>query len=420
MTPRSVKRSSKTHPGQSYAPEVHPGPPVDEHGIINVAAHGDMVLSVELDDKDAARFRVSQPGLKRHSKVFERLLEPGRFGEGTRVEDELKILRARYNSTLEVPSNELPVVKVKDIGRISHVRSIAALFADFLYVLHGKETVSFPPVPNLANLAIAADFFDAIEVLKSYVKRKKMLQAADGKMKADGTLSEEKVRQRLLVAIMLDYPPWLERYSIRLITKGWAGKEADISAPLWWDLPMRIEEELAYRRECILDTMQSLQTHFLGLYTARERQCKLGYDSSAQCDSFQLGEMVRFFTRIGTMRFQGAIFDTSEPAEPYGGNIHELLDTLRQVPEYQIDRNHTHCGIRTRITPMLDTLERLVGQLGICPICLEEDRATYLWIDAKRSLLWRKAAPMAVPQGHRSRHVELREVFTATERDWGR
>ncbi|KAK5128971.1 hypothetical protein LTR85_000304 [Meristemomyces frigidus] len=418
--------NGSTSSGRSSAADGVSGPTssADEDAIISVAAHGDIVLRIQHEtttSKHVAQFRVSAPALRQHSKYFERLLQAGRFGEGSQVDEQHKRLRDRYQSTTEAPSSELPVVSVQDVGRISAVKSIAALCTDFFYILHSKDTQTFPPVANLANLAIVADRFDAVEAVKGYVKRKKMIRAIDGKTtpKADNSLFEEKVRQRLLVAIMLDYPPWVEKYTARLIVKGWVGKEPDLSAALWWDLPHRVEEELAYRRECALETVQSLQTYFFGLYTLRERQCKLGYDSSPQCDSFQLGEQVRFFTKIGMLQLQGAIFDTSEPPAPYEGDLHVLLDTLRQVPEYQIDRNHSHCGIRTRLIPLLDILQECLYYIGMCPDCWQEDRTQYAWINAKRPLVWKKQSFRARAQGHGNRHADLRVMFMATERDWG-
>lgn len=36
------------------------------------------------------------------------------------------------------------------------------------------------------------------------------------------------------------------------------------------------------------------------------------------------------------------------------GDVDQLIGVLRQCPSYQIDKNHTHCGLRTRILPALD------------------------------------------------------------------
>lgn len=397
--------------------------PIQADAII-IAAHGDMVLRIEHESAAGTTshgFRVSSPALKAHSKYFERLLQVGRFGEGSLVEAQHNELRKRYMSMIEVPSDELPVVSVQDLGRISHVKALDALCIDFLYILHNKDTQTFPPVANLANLAIVADRFDALEPVKSYVRRKKMVRAIDGKttLKSDTALSEEKVRQRLLVAVLLDYPPWIEKYSARMIIKGWVGKELDLSAALWWDLPSRLEEEMASRRTYVLETIQSLQTHFVRLYTSRERQCKLGYDSSAQCDSYQLGEMIRFFTRVRTIQMQGAIIEDAEPPAPYAGDLYLLLDTLRQVPEYQIDKFHSHCGIRTRLVPLLDLLQECLQHVGVCAECWSERRVEYAWMEAKRPLVWRRQELRLKPMGsNHGQHASLRAMFMASERDW--
>jgi hypothetical protein len=195
------------------------------------------------------------------------------------------------------------------------------------------------------------------------------------------------------------------------------------------------------RREYVLETINSLQAHFLKLYTSGERQCRLGYDSSPQCDSFQLGEMVRFFMRLGTMRLQGTIYDPAEPTH-YLGDIDRLLESLRQTSSYQIDRNHAHCGLRVRLLPLLDLIQNQLkldtGSLdvGICADCWHQNRASYAWSLAKRPVLWipsgsltgtstRGLASMNNKNGRQStpnscldRHVKVRDMFMATEHDW--
>ncbi|KAK3072984.1 hypothetical protein LTR53_005845 [Teratosphaeriaceae sp. CCFEE 6253] len=374
----------------------------EELGVVPIAAHGDLVLRIEHQTatlRASGGFKVNTDVLKQHSKYFGRLLQPGRFGEGSAVEAQHRLLRERYQSLTDVPASELPSLTVKDLGRISVL----------------------PPISNLANLVIVADRFDALDAVKSYVGRKRILRAIEGKTtaKGDTALSEEKVRQRLLVAVMLEYPPWVDRYSARLIAKGWVGREPEIHTALWWDLPSRIEDELAFRRECALETVQSIQSYFLGLYTSRARQCKLGYDSSSQCDSFQLGEMVRFFTRAGTLRLQGGLFDGTDSPEPFAGDLNLALETLRQVPEYQIDKHHSHCGIRTRLIPLLDLVAECLLHIGICSECWTSARQEHAWTEAKRPLSWKRQSFAFRVQGHGNGHTDLRAMFMAADRDWG-
>ena len=393
-------------------------------GIFSLDPDGDLVLKIEHGKQsstiDAYSFRLSSTVLTANSKYFERLLQSGRFEEAKKVENVHEVLRTQYGMPAKAPAEELPILEIQDLGRISNVKAIDALLTDFFLILYGKELLNLPPVSNLANLAIVADRFDALGAVRSYVARKRMVRAIDGKTtpKADAALTEERTRQRILVAKLLDYPTWMVKYSARLILRGWVGNEADVESPLWRDLPSRLEEELAFRRECILETVQSLQTHFLGLYTSRERQCKLGYDSSAQCDSFQLGEMVRFFVRVGMLSLKGVLVDSAEPTPSFEGDIFSLLDSLRQVPEYQIDRFHTHCGIRTRLVPLLDLLQERLQSVGICAECWHSDRVSYAWTEAKKPMLWKRSSFSLRGQGCANRHAGVRELFMASERDW--
>lgn len=405
--------------------DVSPKSPVPE-GAINGPSHvvdidprGDVVLEIK-HGKVSHQFRVNTLALKANSKYFGGLLQ-GRFGESERIDKSHAHLKEKYASPAKTPTVELPAIYIEDVGRISAVKSIEPLCTDFLNILHGKDPqTSLPPVANLANLAIVADRFDALDTVRGYIRRRKIPRAIDGKTtpKADNSLTEEKVRQRVLVAVLLDYGHWLEKYSARMITKGWVGKEANESAALWWDLPSRLEEELTIRRDSILDTFQSLQALFLRLYTSRERQCKLGYDSSGQCDSFQLGEMIRFFTKSSTLKLQGTIFDTTEPPVPFEDDIFNLIDALRQVPEYQIDRNHSHCGIRTRLIPILDLITESLYHVGICSECWSQNRLEHAWMEGKPPLTWKKQTHRLRNLGHRDVHANVRSLFTATDRDW--
>jgi len=401
-------------------------------GVADIALkNGDLVLQIEHAnaslDLTLHSFRVSTTALKAKSKYFERLLEAGRFGEGQQIISQHEALLKKFSSLALVPATELPVIRIENLGRISAVKSIRPLLTDFLLILHDQDTQATPPVSNLANLAIVADRFDALEAVKLHIRRKKTIRALDAKTlpKQDASLSEERVRQRLLVGLMLDHAPWVEKYSVRLITKGWLGQEAELDDPLWWDLPARIEEELSLRRASILETLQSIQTYFLTQYSSRTRQCRLGYDTSPECDSFQFGEIVRFYLRAGTLRLENTIAGGDHPpsseSDFYAGDIPLLLDRLKQIPEYQVDRNHSHCGIRTRLVPYLELVSAAMLQAGICGECWAEDRHAHAWLGAKRPLKWRKQGDGVDLRAreHGRRHASVREFFLAGEKDWG-
>ena len=185
-------------------------------------------------------------------------------------------------------------------------------------------------------------------------------------------------------------------------------------------------EELYYRRQCIMNTITDLQAHFLRVYGALEDdaernrpqtkhsmimtavssnvrpfQCRWGFDNSKACDSFHLGEMVRFFTMRSKTIFIGSTlidpgYDNSSDGEEDGDDhdgredenhlnvtlgdekkqhqdgfdrtasvtstdLLSITSSLRQIPDYQIDNNHTGCGIRRRLLPVLDCIDGFVG-----------------------------------------------------------
>jgi hypothetical protein len=132
-----------------------------------------------------------------------------------------------------------------------------------------------------------------------------------------------------------------------------------------WSANSLLIAELAHRRACVLRTIASIQTQFLALYTSKERQCTLGYDTSAPCDSFQLGEMVKFLVKkdlLSLVPFQAASPEDDEYIWPdaYTGDIETLIGLLRQCPSYQINQYHGHCGLRSKILPILDYVKACI------------------------------------------------------------
>lgn len=176
-----------------------------------------------------------------------------------------------------------------------------------------------------------------------------------------------------------------------------------------------------------MNTITDLQAHFLRAYGALENetersrpqqkhnmlmtavpsntrpfQCRWGFDNSKACDSFHLGEMVRFFTMRSKTIFLGSTLidpgyengtdeeeedddDDEKGGENYvqkslgdeksqphdevvdrtasvaSTDILSITSSLRQIPDYQIDTNHTGCGIRRRLLPVLDCIDGFVG-----------------------------------------------------------
>lgn len=175
-----------------------------------------------------------------------------------------------------------------------------------------------------------------------------------------------------------------------------------------------------------MNTITDLQAHFLRAYGALEDdaernrphpkhnmlmtavssntrpfQCRWGFDNSKACDSFHLGEMVRFFTMRSKTIFLGSTlidpgYDNGSDEEDDEDNdnggeeeshvkktfgdekispqdevdrtasvastdILSITSSLRQIPDYQIDNNHTGCGIRRRLLPVLDCIDGFIG-----------------------------------------------------------
>ncbi|KAK7188463.1 hypothetical protein DPSP01_004621 [Paraphaeosphaeria sporulosa] len=414
----------------------------EEDALVVIAPAGDLILDVrQAEGTPRFSYRVHSKVLRDSSRYFENLLSD-RFREGEQLATALEALKVAGLSDLaDAPVDALPRVAILDVGRTSAL-SVRNLVADFLRAIHGEDlSAATPPVPNLANIAVVADRFDATDTLSRYVRKRKygaLLDAKSGKGKISIGMTEERVRQKLLVGLLFDHAPWVTRYSKHLILRDssqWQpGVEEDHTKPLWWDLPNGVEDELIQRREYILETINSLQSHFLKLYTSGERQCKLGYDTSVQCDSFQLGEMIRFFIRLGTVRLQGTIYDNTEPTY-HTGDIERLLESLRQCSSYQVDRNHAHCGLRTRLLPLVDLLQNQLCldttslDVGLCLECWNNHRDNYAWSVAKRPVLWAQHPSVTgnrmLSKGHRRtpssclhRHIVVRDLFMATDRNW--
>jgi hypothetical protein len=219
--------------------------------VLVIASGGDLVLNVSQDEGGQQfAFRVDSKSLRSGSRYFENLLSD-RFSEGQQLSAALEALRiAGYADAAAAPPDELPRIPIVNVGRItiSKASNIRNLTADFLRAVHGHDlAVSIPPVPNLANLAVLADRFDAVGSLRTYVHKKKYLQMIDAKSKsrAGSSVPEERARQKLLIGLLFDHPPWVTRYSKHLIMRDsdqWRpGVEDDFTKALWWDLPGGLE-----------------------------------------------------------------------------------------------------------------------------------------------------------------------------------
>ncbi|KAK4142759.1 uncharacterized protein C8A04DRAFT_12952 [Dichotomopilus funicola] len=355
--------------------------------------------------KTRVGYRVQLAVLKQNSKYFDNLLSDTRFSEARSIEASLQQLSLRNVNPSEADAADLPVVKILEDDEATRSAGQDSAFADLLRILHRKQSTSAASAKTvnmqyLAVLAVLADRFDCIGIMSRYLSALKYkwpatqtrLAREDGP--ALSLAAEEMLRQKILVAWLLDQPPKLHTAARELIMYGsrrWSASfeegDDDENTPIaaWWDLPDDLEQELHHRRASILSTIASIQQHFLSLYTSRTRQCKLGYESSASCDSYQLGEMVKFLCSKDLLFLTDFTFSSfpsplssSSPSSPSPSSsspgvtdriattdIGALLASLKQCPTYQIDKHHTNCGLRTRLLPIVEFVQAMLSSAAV-------------------------------------------------------
>lgn len=247
-------------------------------------------------------------------------------------------------------------------------------------------------------------------------------------------------------------------YLIRFGSRQWRDGVFDEDEPepaLWWNLPDGLEgellltddatvtganydgiEELEFRRKNVLRALASVPRQFVRLYSSRERQCRLGYDSSPSCDSFQLGEIVKFLSNSALLFLVDFGPDAlSDVPETWNYDIVSIVDKLKQCPSYQVDKNHTKCGMRTRIMPILSVLEMMVSEDALAILLVSWQRRHGAsnpgsWLDAARArredrtredgFRWsRRYTAMAEGRSPTFGGSKLvLDIFTATTWDW--
>lgn len=159
------------------------------------------------------------------------------------------------------------------------------------------------------------------------------------------------------------------------------------------------------------------------------RQCKLGYDSSSACDSFQLGEMVKFLVSKNLLFLTSFAPAPSSPSAAGGDgvpadfaavDVHSVLAALKQCHNYQVDRHHTNCGLRTRITPILEYVGAMLSAsvVQVASAGWRRDRRHTSWVQqaaAEEEGEGKKAA--ATSSGSSGRFGGKRDFVVATSPD---
>ncbi|KAG5961856.1 hypothetical protein E4U58_004089 [Claviceps cyperi] len=364
-SPETLKRARKgdirKRPGPSTRPDDS-GPPR-------------AVLAAKL----TFPYRVNLSSLTKHSLYFSNLLTNPSFQEAQRISSSHKALTTRGVKLSEADPLHLPWVSITDDDEATQSASRQEPLEDMLRIMHGlpvKRTTRVV-MAYVTTLAIIADRFDATAVVArglADLKFKWPLTRSRPYVNEAGRTTdvEGALRQKILLAWLLNQPVRLHRETRELILRGsrlWGTyapeeeeQEMDLSAA-WWNLPEGIEEELQRRRSCILNTISSIQRHFLSQYSSRNRQCKLGYDSSAACDSFQLGQMLKFFLSRNLLSLADYAPSSLDNLPDMSAllDIEELLSTLKQCPSYQVDGHHLNCGLRVRIDPIVDYVKAMLA-----------------------------------------------------------
>lgn len=195
------------------------------------------------------------------------------------------------------------------------------------------------------------------------------------------------------------------------------------------------------------------------LLHSRQFQCRGGFSNASQCDLFQLGQMIRFFSvRAKTIFLGSTLIDpdfntasedehtssesTSNQSPSPASDITAIISSLKKYPDYLIDEAHTGCGVRRRIMPALECVEKFVWDarslLGITPEVssspASDSREALDWVPwadlvqrkhtvdisfARVTAVYYPSAPLK-NQVTRSTPQEglARLLFTAAKRDW--
>jgi hypothetical protein len=134
--------------------------------------------------------------------------------------------------------------------------------------------------------------------------------------------------------------------------------------------------------------------------------------------------MIKFFTHKGLLWLISPLSSDEEYPEGYGGDIENLITILRQCPSYQIDHNHGHCGLRTRIIPALDYIQAMLSSnIGINGRGWRTDRKSNSWAKVEDGEAFRftrsvSGDPRLRMEGSLMADKYAKALFTASRWDW--
>ncbi|KAJ5161885.1 hypothetical protein N7492_007277 [Penicillium capsulatum] len=491
--------------------EAHTPEPLDMKDLNKthvISPQGDLII--EYTDPSAVphRWVVSSQLLVDKSPYFRALLDPEKFAEGRQLSQRRQGLKDSPGSSAETGSDgdvdlssfsDLPTFK---IGSESMLELCGAESIDlFLRIMclesqaddtriEFEDSLKSRSLAVIAKLIEIADWFNSPEFIRytlrdvgyTFGKKDRSSQWTFGP--ALLRMKEDRTRQIIAIAYFLQSDIVCQTMTHTLLVAGsrfWVdGLERPATVHLRWRyLPDGFEEELYYRRQCVLNTITDLHAHFLRKYGAledtdetkptnnttsslgtafststhtRRYQCRAGLDNASQCDLFHLGQMTRFFSMRAKTVFIGSTLIDPEFNEPNSedetsdaedtpkqrssssdapSDIIAIIASLKQYPDYQIDPNHQACGVRRRLLPIIPCIEKYIsdprGLLG----CGREH-----WTQIPRSS-WKTGVPADHTVGIRFAQITsvhfsskrrtattfpLREeawlLFTARKRNW--
>lgn len=208
-------------------------------------------------------YRVELAVLRKHSRYFENLLGNKQFSEASKVEEALACLTAEKLKLAEVDARDLPWISIVDDDEATRSVGREKVFEDLMRIMHGKQIHSTAiNMLHVTTLAILADRFDCRSVVSRYLsielKFKWPLTSAkpvrlDTRKRSLDV--ENLLRQKILVAWLLEQPPRLHSNTRELILRGsvrWSALSVDEfwRTELWWNLPDGLEGEYLSPRTC--------------------------------------------------------------------------------------------------------------------------------------------------------------------------
>ncbi|KGO74090.1 hypothetical protein PITC_097760 [Penicillium italicum] len=509
MNPAKVRGHQKGVSGQQDLQENNEKSPLRV-----ISAKGDLILEYiapgdSLLSPTRHKWRVASERLASHSPYFQALLDPTKFSEGRQFNAQ----KQAWNET-QIPDSTsqhaLPTVRLPSVHSTSMCGEDAIeLFLKILCLdsFDESERAVFENELKIQSTSLVARMIDLADSLNSPRAVQDVLQKVGylyGKSKpallarfnaALLSMKEDRIRQIIFISTFLNDTRLTRIMTHALLVVGskfWInGLDAPEEESLRWKyLPNGLEEEIYCRRQYVLNTITDLQAHFLRVYggleetdtarsaannrtlgaaftasahvlfQSRQFQCRGGFNNSSQCDLFQLGQMIRFFSMRARTIFLGSTlidpdFDSAPsdndhtpveskndqaPGPP--SDITAIIASIKQYPDYAVDEAHTGCGVRRRIMPALECIEKFVwddrGLLGITPTVSDTHVSDplrplkwTLWADftrkkhavdisfARVTAVYYPSAPSKNQVTRSTPQEELgRLLFTAAQRDW--